>query len=78
MKNATRVDDTNVNKVERMVGSDLAQVQQVDDGGEGRFTSLDVGSEEENKQSGSGGIRVLCAIRPPEHCLQEDEVYQFA
>jgi hypothetical protein len=40
LKNATRVDEVDVNEVERMVGTDVAQVQQVDDGVEARFTSL--------------------------------------
>jgi hypothetical protein len=24
------------------------------------------------------GVRVSCAIKPPEQCLQEDDVYRFA
>jgi hypothetical protein len=78
LKNATRVDKVDVNEVERMVGTDVAQVQQVDDGVEARFTSLDAGMGEDNGGSDNVGIRVSCAIKPPERCLQEDEVYRFA
>ena len=78
LKNATRVDEVNINEVERMVGTDVAQVQQVDDGMEARFTSLDMGVDADNGENDTVGVRVLCAMKPPERCLQEDEVYRFA
>jgi hypothetical protein len=78
LKNATRVDEVDVNEVKRMVGTNVAQVQQVDDGVEARFALVDVGMGEDNGESNSVGIRVSCAIKLPERCLQEDEVYRFA
>jgi hypothetical protein len=78
LKKATRVDEVKINEVKRTVGSNVAQVQQIDDGMEARFTPLDMGLGEEGSESKSVGVRVSCAIRPPERCLQGDEVYRFA
>jgi hypothetical protein len=78
LKKATRVDEVLINEVERTVGSDVAQVQQMDDGMEARFTPLDTGLGEDGLENKSVGVRVSCAIRPPERCLQGDEVYRFA
>jgi len=78
LRNAIRVDGVGVNEVERTVGSDNAGVQQVDDGLDSRFASVDLRMEEGEEDDESGGIKVSCAIRPPERCLQEDNVYRFA
>jgi hypothetical protein len=66
LKKATRVDEVLINEVERTVSSDVARVQQMDDGMEVRFTPLDTGLGEDGLENKSVGVRVSCAIRPPE------------
>jgi hypothetical protein len=78
MKTATRIDDVRINEVERNVGVDVARVQQVGDELDARMVSCDMESNEDDFNDGTVGVRVTCAIRPPERCLQNDDVYRFA
>jgi hypothetical protein len=78
MKTATRIDDVRINEVERNVGVDVARVQQVGDELDARMVSCDMESNEDDFNDDTVGVRVTCAIRPPERCLQNDDVYRFA
>jgi hypothetical protein len=66
LKDAVRVDGIQMNEVERNIGVDVAHVQQVDDGLASRFVSLDTGSDKVEADGGAVGVRVSCAIKPPE------------